>query len=157
MRCPFCNCDDTKVIDSRPADEQNAIRRRRECVGCGKRFTTYERLESFPMLVIKKDDSREAYDREKAQKGIILACHKRPVSMAQISEILDDLENQMFSTGKREIPASMIGEFVMGRLRDLDPVAYVRFASVYRDFKDVDTFAEEITKLLKKEHTRGSR
>ena len=150
MRCPYCNSEDTKVIDSRPADEQNAIRRRRECVQCGKRFTTYERLETFPIMVIKKDESREAYDREKAEKGIVLACHKRPVSAAQISEMLDDLESRMFNTGKKEVPASMIGEFIMSRLQELDAVAYVRFASVYREFTDVDTFAEEITKLLKK-------
>ncbi|MBQ1377192.1 MAG: transcriptional repressor NrdR [Lachnospiraceae bacterium] len=150
MRCPYCNSEDTKVIDSRPADEQNAIRRRRECVSCGKRFTTYERLETFPIMVIKKDESREAYDREKAEKGIVLACHKRPVSAAQISQMLDDLESRMFNTGKKEVPASMIGEFIMSRLQELDAVAYVRFASVYREFKDVDTFAEEITKLLKK-------
>ncbi|MBR0088176.1 MAG: transcriptional repressor NrdR [Lachnospiraceae bacterium] len=150
MRCPYCNSEDTKVIDSRPADEQNAIRRRRECASCGKRFTTYERLETFPIMVIKKDESREAYDREKAEKGIVLACHKRPVSAAQISQMLDDLESRMFNTGKKEVPASMIGEFIMSRLQELDAVAYVRFASVYREFKDVDTFAEEITKLLKK-------
>jgi len=149
MRCPFCNSEDTKVIDSRPAEEQNAIRRRRECVSCGKRFTTYERLESFPVMIVKKDESREAYDREKAEKGIVLACHKRPISAAQISKILDDLESTIFNTGKREVPASMIGEFIMDSLRELDAVAYVRFASVYREFKDVDTFAEEITKLLK--------
>ncbi len=150
MRCPFCNSEDTKVIDSRPADEQNAIRRRRECIKCGKRFTTYERLESFPILVIKKDDTREPYDREKAEKGIRSACHKRPVSAEQISALLDDLENQLFSTGKKEIPGSMIGEIIMDKLQEIDAVAYVRFASVYREFKDVDTFAKEITKLLKK-------
>ena len=151
MRCPFCNCEDTKVIDSRPAEEQNAIRRRRECVSCGKRFTTYERLETFPLMVIKKDDTREPYDREKAEAGILRACHKRPVSTAQVSKLLDDLENQLFNTGSKEIPASMIGEIIMEKLRELDAVAYVRFASVYREFKDVDTFAEEITKLLKKQ------
>ncbi len=150
MRCPFCNFDDTKVIDSRPADEQNAIRRRRECAKCGKRFTTYERLERFPMMVIKKDETREAYDRTKAEKGIMLACHKRPVSAEQVSRLLDDLENQLFNTGEKEIPVSMISEIIMDRLKELDEVAYVRFASVNREFKDVETFGEEIMKLLKK-------
>lgn len=149
MRCPFCNSEDTKVVDSRPADEQNAIRRRRECVSCGKRFTTYERLETFPMMVVKKDESREPYDREKAEKGILLAIHKRPVATEEIQKMLDDLENYLFNLGQKEIPVSEIGEFIMHRLKDLDPVAYVRFASVYREFKDVDTFADEITKLLK--------
>ena len=150
MRCPFCNYEDTKVIDSRPADEQNAIRRRRECGSCGKRFTTYERLERFPMMVIKKDETREAYDRTKAEKGIMLACHKRPVSVEQVSRLLDDLENQLFNTGEKEIPVSMISEIIMDRLKELDEVAYVRFASVNREFKDVETFGEEIMKLLKK-------
>ena len=149
MRCPFCNSEDTKVIDSRPAEEQNAIRRRRECVNCSKRFTTYERLETFPLMVIKKDQSREPYDREKAEAGILLACHKRPVSVEQVSAILDDLESRLFNTGRMEVPSSMIGEIIMDKLYDLDAVAYVRFASVYREFKDVDTFAQEITKLLK--------
>lgn len=149
MRCPFCNNEDTKVIDSRPADEQNAIRRRRECIVCGKRFTTYERLETFPMMVVKKDETREPYSREKAEKGILLACHKRPVSAEQISDLLDDLENYLFNLGDKEIPVSRIGEYIMTKLQDLDAVAYVRFASVYREFKDVDTFANEITKLLK--------
>lgn len=150
MRCPFCNKEDTKVIDSRPADEQNAIRRRRECISCLKRFTTYERLETFPVLVIKKDDTREPFDREKVEAGILRACHKRPVSTEQVTSIIDDLENQIFTSGKKEIHVNVIGEFVMDRLQEMDPVAYVRFASVYREFKDVDTFAEEITKLLKK-------
>ena len=150
MRCPFCNNEDTKVIDSRPADEQNAIRRRRECGNCGKRFTTYERLERFPMMVIKKDETREAYDRTKAEKGIMLACHKRPVSAEQVSKLLDDLENQLFNTGEKEIPVSLISEIIMDRLKELDEVAYVRFASVNREFKDVETFGEEIMKLLKK-------
>ena len=150
MRCPFCNSEDTKVIDSRPADEQNAIRRRRECENCLKRFTTYERLETFPVMIIKKDDTREPYDRLKAEKGIILACHKRPVSAEAISKILDEVENRIFSSGEKEVPASLIGEIIMEKLQELDSVAYVRFASVYRDFKDVDTFAKEITKLLRK-------
>ena len=150
MRCQFCNNEDTKVIDSRSADEQNAIRRRRECIVCGKRFTTYERLETFPVMIVKKDETREPYDRSKAEKGIMLACQKRPVSMDQVSQLLDELESQLFNTGLKEIPASTIGEIIMQKLRSLDEVAYVRFASVYREFKDVDTFAEEITKLLKR-------
>lgn len=150
MRCPFCNSADTKVIDSRPADEQNSIRRRRECEKCGKRFTTYERLETFPLMVIKKDDTREPYDRLKAEKGILLACYKRPVSAEQVQHLLDELENQLFHTGEKEVKASEIGEIIMEKLRELDPVAYVRFASVYREFKDIDTFAKEVTRLLKK-------
>jgi len=148
MHCPFCNSEDTKVIDSRPADDQNAIRRRRECNTCGKRFTTYERLETFPLMVVKKDERREPYSREKVETGILNACHKRPVSAEQISNLLDDLENYLFNLGEKEIPVQKIGEFVMDRLPSLDAVAYVRFASVYREFKDVDTFAKEITKLL---------
>lgn len=150
MRCPFCNSEETKVIDSRPAEEQNAIRRRRECEVCGKRFTTYERIETFPVMVIKKDDTREPYDRLKAEKGIILACHKRPVSAETISAILDEVESRIFSSGEKEVPASLIGEIIMEKLQETDSVAYVRFASVYRDFKDMDTFAKEITKLLRK-------
>ena len=149
MHCPFCGSDDSKVIDSRPADEQNAIRRRRECASCGKRFTTYERPETFSLMVIKKDDTREPYDREKVSTGILRACQKRPVSAEQVSELLDELESGLFNSGKKEIRSSEIGEFVMEKLRAIDDVAYVRFASVYREFKDVDTFAAEITKLLK--------
>lgn len=150
MRCPFCGSEDTKVIDSRPSESENSIRRRRECLDCGKRFTTYERLETVPIMVIKKDETREPYSREKAERGILSACHKRPVSVEQVSAILDDLENRLFNTGLKEIPASMIGEIIMEKLKETDEVAYVRFASVYREFKDVDTFAKEITKLLKK-------
>ena len=149
MRCPFCNYEDTKVIDSRPADEQNAIRRRRECGSCGKRFTTYERLERFPMMVIKKDETREAYDRTKAEKGIMLACHKRPVSAQQIRELVDAVESEVISRGEREIPSTEIGEMVMSGVKELDPVAYVRFASVYREFKDVDSFMDELKTFLK--------
>ena len=150
MRCPFCNSENTKVIDSRPAEEQNAIRRRRECEDCNKRFTTYERIETFPVIVVKKDESREPYDRLKAEKGILLACHKRPVSAEQIAGFLDVVESRIFNTGEKEVPVSMIGEIIMEKLQELDAVAYVRFASVYREFRDVDTFAKEITKLLKK-------
>lgn len=150
MRCPFCGSEDTKVMDSRPTEDGSAIRRRRECISCRQRFSTYERLETFPVMVVKKDETREPYDRAKAEKGILLACHKRPISAEQITTLLDELENQIFNTGKKEIPAAMIGEIIMEKLQELDAVAYVRFASVYREFKDVDTFAKEITKLLKK-------
>ena len=150
MRCPFCGNEETKVMDSRPTEDGLAIRRRRECIECKKRFSTYERLETFPVMVIKKDDTREPYDRSKAEKGVLLACHKRPVSAEQITNLLDELENTLFTTGEKEIHSSKIGEIIMEKLQEMDAVAYVRFASVYREFKDVDTFAKEITKLLKK-------
>lgn len=150
MKCPYCNSEESKVVDSRPADEQNAIRRRRECEVCGKRFTTYERVETLPLMVIKKDNSREPYDREKLAKGILLASYKRPIPTEEITKLLDELESELFSSGEREMESRKIGEIVMQKLKPLDPVAYVRFASVYREFKDVDTFASEITKLLKK-------
>lgn len=150
MKCPFCSSDDTKVIDSRPADDNTSIRRRRQCEACGKRFTTYEKLETMPLMVVKKDNTREAYNRAKIESGIFRSCHKRPVSAEQISRIVDDIENDLFAMGDNEIPTSVIGEKVMSKLKDLDQVAYVRFASVYREFKDVNTFIEEIGELLKK-------
>ena len=150
MKCPFCGCDDTRVMDSRPAEDGSSIRRRRECTACGKRFSTYERIENFMIMVVKKDNTREPYDRTKVERGILNACHKRPVSAEQITGLLDELENKILNTGEKEVPSSMIGEFIMEKLQELDAVAYVRFASVYREFKDVDTFAKEITKLLKK-------
>lgn len=150
VKCPYCNESDTKVIDSRPADDNSSIRRRRQCERCGKRFTTYEKLETMPLMVIKKDNSREAYDRSKIEAGIIHSCHKRPVSSQQIKNIVDEIENQIFNLEEREIPTSTIGEMVMEKLKVLDEVAYVRFASVYREFKDVNTFMEELAKLLKK-------
>ena len=150
MRCPFCGSEDTKVIDSRPADENTSIRRRRQCEACGKRFTTYEKLETMPLMVVKKDNTREAYERSKIESGIVRSCHKRPVSTEQISRMIDDIENELFSIGETEIPTSVIGEKVMLKLKDIDQVAYVRFASVYREFKDVNTFIEEIGELLKK-------
>ncbi|MBQ9421699.1 MAG: transcriptional repressor NrdR [Lachnospiraceae bacterium] len=159
MKCPFCSSDDTKVIDSRPADENTSIRRRRQCEACGKRFTTYEKLETMPMMVIKKDNSRESYDRSKIESGIVRSCHKRPVSTEEISNLIDEIENEIFTLGEKEIPTSIIGEKVMKKLKDLDEVAYVRFASVYREFKDVNTFIDEIGKLLKTEkktRTRGN-
>lgn len=150
MKCPYCNEADTKVIDSRPADDNSSIRRRRQCERCGKRFTTYEKLETMPLMVIKKDDSREAYDRSKIEAGILHSCHKRPVSTRQISTMIDEIENQIFNREEKEIPTSVIGELVMDKLKSVDEVAYVRFASVYREFKDVSTFMEELGKLLKK-------
>ena len=150
MKCPFCQAQDTKVIDSRPADDNSSIRRRRQCESCNKRFTTYEKLETIPLMVIKKDDSRENFDRSKIEYGIIQSCHKRPVSTVVIRKTVDDIENQIYSTEVSEIPTRKIGELVMEKLKELDEVAYVRFASVYREFKDVNTFVDEIAKLLKK-------
>ena len=150
MKCPFCQAQDTKVIDSRPADDNSSIRRRRQCESCNKRFTTYEKLETIPLMVIKKDDSRENFDRSKIEYGIIQSCHKRPVSTVVIRKTVDDIENQIYSMEVSEIPTRKIGELVMGKLKELDEVAYVRFASVYREFKDVNTFVDEISKLLKK-------
>ena len=150
MKCHFCQAQDTKVIDSRPADDNSSIRRRRQCESCNKRFTTYEKLETIPLMVIKKDDSRENFDRSKIEYGIIQSCHKRPVSTVVIRKTVDDIENQIYSMEVSEIPTRKIGELVMEKLKELDEVAYVRFASVYREFKDVNTFVDEISKLLKK-------
>ena len=148
MRCPFCGDDNTRVIDSRPADENQAIRRRRQCDECGKRFTTYEKIETIPLTVIKKDQSREEYDRAKIQDGVMRACYKRPISVEQIEKVIDDIETEIFNKEEREIPSTEIGEIVMNRLKDLDAVTYVRFASVYREFKDVNTFMDELKKIL---------
>ena len=150
MKCPYCNEDETKVIDSRPVDDNCSIRRRRQCEKCGRRFTTYEKLETMPLMVIKKDNSRETYDRSKIESGVIRSCHKRSVSTQQIDSMIDEIENQIFNMEEREVSTNMIGELVMERLKELDEVAYVRFASVYREFKDVNTFMEELGKLLKK-------
>lgn len=149
MKCPYCNAADTKVIDSRPAEDNSSIRRRRQCETCGKRFTTYEKLETMPLMVIKKDRSREPYDRSKIESGIIHSCHKRPVSTQQIKQVIDEIENQIFNMEEKEVETTVIGELVMKKLKQLDEVAYVRFASVYREFKDVNTFMEELGKLLK--------
>ena len=149
MKCPYCNAVDTKVIDSRPADDNSSIRRRRQCESCGRRFTTYEKLETMPLMVIKKDNTRELYDRSKIEEGIIHSCHKRSVSIPQIKAMIDEIENQIFSMEEKEVSTSVIGELVMEKLKALDEVAYVRFASVYREFKDIGTFMEEIGKLLK--------
>ena len=148
MKCPYCNAQDTKVIDSRPADDNSSIRRRRQCEKCGKRFTTYEKLETLPLMVIKKERSRETYDRSKIESGIIHSCHKRPVSTQQINAMIDEIENQIFNMEEKEVETTVIGELVMRKLKQLDEVAYVRFASVYREFKDVNTFMEELGKLL---------
>ena len=150
MKCPFCNYENTKVIDSRPAEETNSIRRRRVCEDCGKRFTTYEKIETLPVMIVKKDHSREVYDRSKVEKGIMRACHKRPISSEQMSEAVDAVENGIFSLEKSEVDSSYVGELIMEKLKGLDPVAYVRFASVYREFKDADTFMEELKKFLDK-------
>ena len=150
MKCPYCGEDDTKVIDSRPADDNSSIRRRRQCERCGKRFTTYEKLETMPFMVIKKDRTREPYNRSKVEAGIVRSCHKRPVSTQQINAMLDEIENEIFNCEDKEVETTVIGELVMEKLKKLDEVAYVRFASVYREFKDVNTFMEELGKLLKK-------
>ena len=149
MKCPFCNQDNTRVVDSRPADDNTAIRRRRMCDACGKRFTTYEKVETIPLIVIKKDQNREKFDRSKIEAGVLRACHKRPVSAEQIHRLVDDVETEVFNLEEREIPSSVIGEIVMDKLKDLEAVAYVRFASVYREFKDVNTFMDELKKILK--------
>ena len=149
MKCPFCNQDDTRVVDSRPVDDNSSIRRRRMCDACGKRFTTYEKVETIPLIVIKKDQNREQYDRRKIENGVIRACYKRPISAQQITRFVDQIENQVFGREEREVSSEVIGELVMDQLKDLDPVAYVRFASVYREFKDVNTFMDELKKLLK--------
>ena len=148
MKCPFCSHENTRVIDSRPAEDNNSIRRRRVCDECGKRFTTYEKIETIPLIIIKKDNNREAYDRAKIEAGVLRACHKRPVSAQQITTLVDEVENEIFNREEREIPSGTIGELVMNKLKDLDAVAYVRFASVYREVKDVNTFMDELKSVL---------
>lgn len=148
MRCPFCGHEDSKVIDSRPTDEGVAIRRRRECIKCAQRFTTYEKVESLPIVVIKKDKTREMFDREKLLAGLTRACEKRPVETTTLDRLVDKIESDLQNTLKREISTKEIGEKVMEGLKDIDEVAYVRFASVYRQFKDVSTFIAEVNKLL---------
>ncbi|MCI5586125.1 MAG: transcriptional regulator NrdR [Lachnospiraceae bacterium] len=148
MKCPFCSHENTRVIDSRPADENNSIRRRRVCDECGKRFTTYEKVETIPLIVIKKDNNRETYDRSKIEAGVLRACHKRPISADQINELVDAVETAIFNREDKEISSGIIGEMVMNKLKDLDTVAYVRFASVYREFKDINTFMDELKKVM---------
>ena len=148
MKCPYCGNIDTRVIDSRPADDGTTIRRRRSCDACNKRFTTYEKVETIPLIVIKKDNNREQYDRTKLEGGVLRACYKRPVAAADIQATIDSIETAIFSREEKEIPSSQIGEIVMESLKKLDPIAYVRFASVYREFKDVNTFMDELKKIL---------
>ena len=148
MKCPFCSFSESKVIDSRPAEEGASIRRRRECLSCAKRFTTYETVESLPMVVVKKDGSRQSFDRQKVLGGMLRACEKRPVPLADLEKIAEEIEQDLQNSMEREISTEAIGERVMDRLRRVDQVAYVRFASVYRQFKDIDTFMTELNKLL---------
>ena len=148
MKCPFCSFEESKVIDSRPTDEGEKIRRRRECISCGKRFTTYEIIESVPIVVVKKDKSRQAFDRVKLFNGMLRACEKRPVSIEQMEKIVTEIEAELQNSLDREVTSVHIGELVMERLKTLDEVAYVRFASVYRQFKDINTFMDELAKLL---------
>lgn len=150
MKCPFCGHENTRVIDSRPAEENNSIRRRRVCDECSKRFTTYEKIETIPLIVIKKDNNREAYDRSKIEAGVLRACHKRPISANQINQLVEEVENEIFNLEEKEISSEIIGELVMDKLKDLEAVAYVRFASVYREFKDINTFMDELKKVLDK-------
>ncbi len=150
MKCCFCGFPESKVVDSRPANDGSSIRRRRECLECGKRFTTYETIETMPIVVIKKDKSRQAYDRKKLLAGLLRACEKRPVSTASLEAIVDEVETEIQNSLDREIPSSKLGELVMEKLKELDEVAYVRFASVYRQFKDINTFKDELNKLLTK-------
>ncbi len=151
MRCPYCSYSESKVIDSRPAEEGTTIRRRRECLSCGKRFTTYEIMERLPLLVIKRDGSRQSFDRTKIITGMVKACEKRPVGADDIERVADEIEQELQSSLEREVSSAQIGEMIMERLKDLDQVAYVRFASVYRQFKDLNTFLEELNKMLKEQ------
>ena len=154
MKCPYCAFLESKVVDSRPADEGSSIRRRRECLSCHKRFTTYETMESLPLMVIKKDGSRQSFDRGKVLSGMIRACEKRPVPVARLEKVAADIEQELQNSLEREISTAVIGERVMEHLRAIDQVAYVRFASVYRQFKDIDSFMEELTKLLAEQNQR---
>ena len=149
MKCPYCGYDESKVIDSRPTDEGERIRRRRECLKCGKRFTTYEVIETVPIIVIKKDKSRESFDRNKLLNGLLRACEKRPVSIDTLERLVDEIEGSLQNSVDREVPSSLIGKYAMEKLKNIDEVAYVRFASVYREFKDIATFKEELDRMLK--------
>ncbi len=153
MKCPYCGCEESKVIDSRPADDGEKIRRRRECTGCAKRFTTYEIIETVPVIVIKKDKSREAFDRNKLFSGLLRACEKRPISIDTLEKIVDKIEAKLQNSLDREVKSTLIGEYAMESLKDVDEVAYVRFASVYRQFRDINTFMNELSKLLE-EHNK---
>ncbi|KRQ86574.1 Transcriptional repressor NrdR [Caloramator mitchellensis] len=149
MKCPFCNSLDNKVLDSRPTEDNTSIRRRRECLNCGKRFTTYEKVEDIPVYVVKKDGRREPFDKRKIMMGILKSCEKRPVSINQIEDLTNEVEKLVYNTMKQEVNSSFIGEIVIQKLKELDDVAYVRFASVYRQFKDINSFVEELQKLLR--------
>ena len=149
MKCPYCGYDESKVIDSRPTDEGDRIRRRRECLKCGKRFTTYEVIETVPIIVIKKDKSRESFDRNKLLNGLLRACEKRPVSIDTLERVVDEIEGSLQNSLDREVPSSLIGKYAMEKLKTIDEVAYVRFASVYREFKDIATFKEELDRMMK--------
>lgn len=147
MKCPSCGHPDSKVVDSRPAENNTTIRRRRSCLACGTKFSTYEHIETMPVMVIKKDKTREVFDRAKLLGGVLKACHKRPVTSAQVESIVRDIENTIKNSPKNEIPSVTIGTMVMEKLKDIDEIAYVRFASVYREFKDVDTFLKELNDI----------
>lgn len=149
MKCPFCEYTESKVIDSRPVDEGSSIRRRRECLKCEKRFTTYEQVESVPLIVIKKDGKREVFNRQKLINGILRACEKTQVSYSQVENLVTEIESGMHNRLDKEIPSTQIGELVMNKLKEIDDIAYVRFASVYREFKDVNTFLEELNRILR--------
>ncbi len=155
MKCPYCGYEESRVIDSRPADEGSRIRRRRECLQCGKRFTTYEIIESLPIVVVKKDRSREPFDRQKLLNGLLRACEKRPVPLERLERAVDDIEAQIQNSLEREVPTTKIGEYVMEQLIRIDDVAYIRFASVYRQFKDIESFHEAIRKLMDEEDKKG--
>lgn len=148
MKCPFCSHYDSKVVDSRPTDEGQAIRRRRECILCTKRFTTYEKIDEIPLIVVKKNGNREPYNKNKILNGVIRSCEKRPVSLQEIEELVDGIEKQLYNIMEREITTEFIGNLVIDKIKELDEVAYVRFASVYREFKDINTFMDEVKKIL---------
>ncbi|MBR2974446.1 MAG: transcriptional repressor NrdR [Clostridia bacterium] len=148
MKCMFCGCEDSKVVDSRPTDDGKSIRRRRECMSCGRRFTTFETIEVLPFLVVKRDGTRQTYDKNKVKSGIIRSCYKRPISMAQIDKIVDNIEKQLYNSLEQEIDSNVIGDLVMKELKELDEVAYIRFAAVYREFKDSASFFEEMSKIF---------
>lgn len=155
MKCPYCGYEDSKVLDSRPTDENQTIRRRRECIECGKRFTTYERIEQVPVVIIKKDGTRQAYDRTKILNGMIRACEKRPVPLSVIEESVYNIEKKVYNSLDKEIKSELIGEMVMEELKDIDDVSYVRFASVYRQFKDVNSFMDELKKMFNETSSNG--
>ena len=148
MKCPYCGSEETRVTDSRPVEESNSIRRRRQCDSCGKRFTTYEKIETIPLVVIKKDHTRQQYDRAKIEAGVMRACYKRPIPVDEIKKMIDRVETELYNQGGGEVKSAEIGEKIMDGLKELDPVAYVRFASVYREFKDVGTFMYELKKII---------